>query len=450
MPVNNTRQIKLPYTPRYPDIHKALETHRHNCLVWHRRSGKSVTCCLHLIKSAMMSESPFALYAYIAPYKVMARSIIWQYMLYYTGVIPGRKISESRLSIKLPSRNGMAEVRVFGGDQPDTLRGLGLSGCVLDEFEDIKPSLMTDVVRPALSDHRGWDVIVGTPKGAGNYHAVYLDYKEKMEAGELDYFVNVKTVNDTTALSEDEVQQLRSLMGEKAFQREMMVDFTVAAEEQLISLQSVFVSQSRRLDKRMYEGAPLVIGVDVARFGDDKTCICIRQGVYCEPLIQIQGESTMDIASRLVRLHQERKPDAVFIESVGVGAGVVDRLRELQVPVIAVEPGGRAIDADHHFNLRAEMWCKMRDWIEGEGILPPDEELATQLGCPNYEYAPSGALKLESKKDIRKRLKKSTDLADSLALTFAVPVLSKKELDILNSSYKTIAEGVEDYEPLAY
>lgn len=449
MPPNNIRQIKLPYTPRYPDIHKALETHRHNCLVWHRRSGKSVTCCLHLIKSALMAESPFALYAYIAPYKVMARSIIWQYMLYYTGVIPGRKISESRLSIKLPSRNGLAEIRVFGGDQPDTLRGLGLSGCVLDEFEDIKPALMTDVVRPALSDHQGWDCIVGTPKGAGNFHSLYLDYKEKMEAGNLDYFVNIKTVNDTTALDEDEVQQLRNLMGEKAFQREMMVDFSVASEEQLISLQSVFISQSRRLDKRMYEGAPLVVGVDVARFGDDKTCICLRQGIYVEPIIQIQGESTMDVVSRLTRIYQERRPDAIFVESVGVGAGVVDRLRELQIPVTAVEPGGRAIDADHNFNLRAEMWCKMRDWVEAEGILPPDEELAAQLGCPNYEYAPSGALKLESKKDIRKRLKKSTDLADSLALTFAVPVLSKKELDLLNS-YKTIAEGVEDYEPLAY
>lgn len=450
MPREPVRHIQIPYKPRYPDIHRALETHRHCCLVWHRRCGKSVTCALHLIRQALMAESPFALYAYIAPYKVMARSIIWQYMLYYTGVIPGRKISESRLSIKLPSKNGLAEVRVFGGDQPDTLRGLGLSGCVIDEFEDIKPALMTDVIRPALADHEGFDIIVGTPKGSGNFHEIFLDYKKRMEAEDPAYFVNVKTVNDTTALNEDEVQQLRNLMGDKAFQREMMCDFSVASEEQLISLASVYAAQNRRIDKRQYEGAPLLISCDVGRFGDDASVVAIRQGSYLEPLIIINNESTMDLVARLTQLYHQRKPDALFVESTGVGGGVVDRLKEVGIPVISVEFGSRPHDIDHYFNKRSECYCRMRDWIEKEACLPPDEDLATDLSAPLYEFTGAGQLKLESKKDIRKRLKRSTDRSDAVAFSFAETVFSKIELDLLNNSYKTIAEGVEDYEPLVY
>lgn len=451
MPSTPIRTVKIPYKPRFPEIHKALETHRYCCLVFHRRAGKTVLTLNHLIKCALISEDPFALYGFLAPLKVQARSIAWEYLKYYTGTIPGRIASESHLSVKVPSHNGMAQIRLYGGDNPEALRGQGFSGIVIDEVSDIKPNLLDSIITPALSDKHGFLVLIGTPKGANHYHALYLDYKKRMEAGDPDYFACTRTVHDTCSLSEDEIQQLKNTMPTSTFERELECSFTVAAEQQLISLQSIYKAQSRRLDQRNKDdGAPLIIGVDVARYGDDNTCICIRRGAYVEPISVIETEDTMDTVRRVVQLYRERKPDGIMVESVGIGGPIIDRLRELSIPVLAVEPGGRAIDGDHFYNLRAEMWSKCRDFINKDGCIPPDEDLAQELATPLYEYAPNGTLKLESKKDIRKRIKRSTDRADSLCLTFAVPILSKKELDILNGSYKTIAEGVEDYEPLVY
>lgn len=181
---------------------------------------------------------------------------------------------------------------------------------------------------------------------------------------------------------------------------------------------------------------PLVMGVDVARFGDDQTVIAFRRGrdACTIPWKKYRGIDTMTLAAEVARLADQEKVDAIFIEGGGsVGAGVIDRLRMLHRPVIEVIPSvpvkksraGEGLGSP--YNRRAEMWLLMREWL-ATGALPDDQELESELVAVEYGYAgPHDALLLEKKEDMKKRGLSSPDSADALALTFAEPVADKSE-----------------------
>ena len=178
---------------------------------------------------------------------------------------------------------------------------------------------------------------------------------------------------------------------------------------------------------------PFVMGVDVARFGDDRTVIALRRGRDARsiPWIKLAGADTMTVAAKVAEIAQQYRPDAIFIDGGGPGGGVVDRLRQLQHSVFDVQFGGKA-DHSHigqdgaivYANKRAEMWGSMRAWLAG-GMIPDDRELLADLTGVEYGYAlreGRDAIILEKKEDMKKRGLASPDLADALALTFAYPV----------------------------
>lgn len=175
---------------------------------------------------------------------------------------------------------------------------------------------------------------------------------------------------------------------------------------------------------------PLVMGVDVARFGDDQTVIVIRRGrdAVSIPWVKMRGADTMTVAAKISQLYNEHKPDAIFVDGGGVGGGVVDRLRMLRLPVIEVQFGGAADRSTMksegdvvYANKRAEMWGTMRDWLKG-GTIPDSPELEADLCGVEYGYTLKegrDAIILEKKADMKKRGLASPDEADALALTFA-------------------------------
>jgi hypothetical protein len=172
-----------------------------------------------------------------------------------------------------------------------------------------------------------------------------------------------------------------------------------------------------------YDWAPRIIGVDVARYGDDATVILIRQGNRILEKAIYRQKSTTEVAGLVARAISVYQPSAVFVDVVGIGAGVVDQLRALGHGVIGVNAGESASEPQRFRNLRAEMWSKMRDWLRDSGCLDPhDTELAAQLMGIEYGYDASERLQLERKEDLKARGMASPDIADSLALTFARPV----------------------------
>lgn len=206
------------------------------------------------------------------------------------------------------------------------------------------------------------------------------------------------------------------------------------------------IDAARSKDRDVHVGLydAFIMGVDVARFGDDKSVIRFRRGRDARSIqpIKYRGMDTQTLALRVVELYMVHKPDAIFVDGGGVGAGVVDRLRELRCPVIEVQFGGRADrsmvgqdDAFIYANKRAEMYGVLREWMKG-GMIDDDPELVADLTGVQYGFAQREgreAVILEKKDDAKRRGLASPDDGDALALTFAYPVLPSDHSRTLQS-----------------
>lgn len=171
-------------------------------------------------------------------------------------------------------------------------------------------------------------------------------------------------------------------------------------------------------------GAPLVMGVDVARFGEDRSVIAFRRGRDARtiPWQVYKSIDTVQLASIVADLAGKFNPSAIFVDGNGVGGGVVDNLKAWGYRVVEVQMGSTPTDADIYYNKRVEIWGRMRDWLNTGGI-PASSELTTDLISPEYSYDPvSNRLKLEGKDHMKQRGLASPDYAEALALTFAQPV----------------------------
>lgn len=189
----------------------------------------------------------------------------------------------------------------------------------------------------------------------------------------------------------------------------------------LLGVEEITAAISRSLAELDYHDEVKILGVDVARFGDDRSVLFLRQGRASFRPRVFRNLDTMTLASEVVRCVEQNSPAAVFIDQTGIGSGVVDRCRQLGLDVIGVDFGGRALDA-HYANRRAQMWCLLAEWVRGGGCLPNVTELISELTAPTYDFDAAGKLRLESKADMKSRGLPSPDLADALALTFAAPV----------------------------
>lgn len=194
-------------------------------------------------------------------------------------------------------------------------------------------------------------------------------------------------------------------------------------------IRSDLVTRARRALIADQSAAPLVLGVDTARGGPDRTRIIDRQGRCAGYQVNEseRGDDEMALAGRLARLIERLAPDAVFMDITGgTGKGAHDRLRELGHGrvVHGVNFGAAAARDDEYANKRAEIWGELRQWLRDPGgaDLPDDDELHAHLCAPGYGFDSLSRLRLEKKEAIRQRLGFSPDGGDALALTFAEPV----------------------------
>ena len=416
-------EVVIPYTPRpiwRETIHPALSDNRFAVLVCHRRFGKTVGTVNEMIKKAVLNERKAPVYAYVAPYRNQAKRVAWEYLKYYTNPIPGRTVNESELFVELPTRHQGspgARLYIIGADHPDALRGIYLDGVILDEYANIKPELWGGVIRPALSDREGWAVFIGTPKGQNQFYEMY-QYADKSDG----WYSCIYRADESGVLPNDEIADMRAQMTEMEYRQELLCDFTASASDVVMPIDLVTDAAAREMSAEDVAGQPVVLGVDVARFGDDRTAICVRQGLFLREMRTYTELSTMDAASAVMACWTEFSPDAVFIDAGAMGAGVIDRLRQLGYSPTEVNFGGAAMEAERYANIRAEMYFKCRDWLEAGGAIGQDTDLKTELSAAEYRFTGNGRIILEGKDKIKERMGKSPDLADALALTFAHPV----------------------------
>lgn len=442
-----TVDVVLDYRPREWQRQCHAQRQRFTVLALHRRAGKTELAIMELLDKALRSQLPLPLFVYVAPFLKQAKAIAWARLkqrvepLKRQGVVD---VNEGELSMTFLGNS--AVVRLFGADNPDALRGMRLDGVVVDEVAQVAPEVWNDILQPALSDRKGWALFIGTPAGINLFSELYYDAQSKPDWHAARY-----TVYDTDALDPGEVERLRNGgMPEQSFAREYLCDFSAAGDDQVIPLADAEAAAHRTYLEREVAGAARVIGVDPARFGDDRSVIVKRHGLKVYPLLVFRGIDNMDLASRVAAEIQDWEPDAVFIDSGG-GAGVIDRLRQLGFVVMEVAFGGRPTNPALFANRRTEMWIAMRDWLIAGGSIPNDTVLKQELATPIYWFDPQGRRVLEPKEEIKKRLQggASPDIADALALTFASAVQHVSREQAMRQSIERRAR-TEGYDPLLH
>lgn len=413
-------KVTIPYRPRkiWRDVlHPAFDQHRFGVLVAHRRLGKTVGSVNAMLKKALLDEKISPRYAYVAPYRNQAKMIAWDYLKYYVSNIPGIRVNESELYIEIPTKHkGAVGAKMFiiGADKPDALRGAYWDGVILDEYAQIKPELWGEIIRPALADRKGFAWFIGTPKGQNQF---YEKYKESLSKD--DWFSFLFRATETGIIDDEELADMKDNMTDIEYRQEMLCDFTVSAFNILITIDMVETAIARKYTEAQVRGMPRILGVDVARFGDDRSVIACRQGeVLYEPKIY-KGIDNMELVARIVEEMRRYDPAAVFIDAGG-GSGVIDRLRQLgYTNIIEVAFGSKAEDPNKYINLRTEMWHKMADWIRRTGSLPDMPELKAELTVVEYGFDNADRRKLKKKEEIKRDFGMSPDIADAVALTFA-------------------------------
>tara|TARA_S200002703_G_scaffold160089_1_gene176881 strand:+ start:4723 stop:6105 length:1383 start_codon:yes stop_codon:yes gene_type:complete len=415
-------RISIPYVPRRWQYKSHTNMRRFNVLVLHRRAGKTELALMELLDRAMVFEKELGMFVYVAPQLKQAKAVAWARLkqIIKPLIVSGHiTVNEGELSIVF-KHNG-AVIRLFGADNPDALRGLRLDFGVLDEVAQMKPEVWFEVIRPALADRLGGALFIGTVKGVDLFSQIYHQGLERMADG-ADWFVGLWTCYETDALSPEEIEEMRESMSEQAFAREMLCDFSAQGDDQLISLNDVHLSAARTYTAADIAAAPVVLGVDGARFGNDRSVIVRRQGLQMFEPIVMRNLDNMQLAARVSQEIEQHHPAAVFIDAAD--AGVIDRLRQLHYQITEVPFGGKASKEELYINKRTEIWFRTRDWLQAGGAIVNNLALKQELATPVYMFDAKGRFKLESKDDIRERLPDagSPDIGDGLALTFAADV----------------------------
>lgn len=213
----------------------------------------------------------------------------------------------------------------------------------------------------------------------------------------------------------------------------------------LLGPDEVQAAMNREIYEESYKDAQKRLGVDVSRFGSDRTIIFPRQGLRAFTPVEMRNARTNDIAARVMQAKSKWGSELEFIDGTGgFGGGVVDSLIQAGCSPIEVHFSGKATDS-RYYNKRAEMWFMMAEWIKRGGVLPKDSELLKELTTPTYTFQ-NGKFMLESKDQIKERLGYSCDKSDGLCLTFSLPELPSQTspLSIIQKqNYK------HDYDPFA-
>jgi len=214
------------YTPRPPqqEIHQAVKNNRNCVVVAHRRMGKTVGAINQLIHSAWKSGKKKSRFAYVAPTYSQAKRVAWDILVEHTRMYqPTINVSELRVDFAVGNCNW--RISLYGADNVDALRGIGLDGAVVDEVADINPRLYTEVLRPALAENKGFMLFIGTPKGRN----AFKDLRDKADTLP-DWKLLEFKASDTNILDVDELATIRKEIGDDKYHQEFECSFNAAIE----------------------------------------------------------------------------------------------------------------------------------------------------------------------------------------------------------------------------
>lgn len=334
------------------------------------------------------------------------------------------EIKSERLELTADPKQSFAVARTARKEQPEAFQGYHSENMlfIVDEASGVD-DIIFEVGRGAMSSPGAKTVMTGNPTRTNGY---FYNAFHSMRA-----FWSLMHVpcSRSTQCSQQYIDECKEEYGEEsnAFRVRVLGEFPVEGDNTVIPLHLVESAIGR--DVGLIPDSGEVWGLDVARFGDDRTALAKRSSNHLlEPIKWWRGKDTMQVCGAVIDEwnNTKRKPDTIFIDTIGIGAGVFDRLAELGYPVAGVNVAETPAFGERFLRLRDELWWLTREWFRSLNVrIPDDGGLLAELTLPTYSHSSSGKIKVESKDEVKKRtaktassLGKSPDLADALILTF--------------------------------
>lgn len=225
--MSGTQQIDLGYTPRplQAKLHSAMK--RFNVMVCHRRFGKTFYSVYETLDKGLRNPKKNPQYAYLAPNYGQAKRVAWDLFKEACLKIPGAKAHEQELRIDIPRPwlGDRIRIMLLGAENPGSLRGIYLDGCILDEYAEMTPDVWTQVIRPALSDRMGWGIFIGTPKGQNHFQDIY-NYAVK----DPTWHAAIYRASETNILPPSELMAAKRESPEEDYLQEYECSFTSAVK----------------------------------------------------------------------------------------------------------------------------------------------------------------------------------------------------------------------------
>jgi hypothetical protein len=326
-------------------------------------------------------------------------------------------ITNLRATLKGSNNSTFVIGRTSRKEKPEALQGIHGENTlfVIDEASGVDDAVF-QVAEGALTTPKSKVIMCGNPTRTEGYFYDAFHRNAKR-------WIRLKVSSaDSGLVSEEFLESMRENYGEDSnvYRVRVLGEFPVATEDTLFSHDQLEMAMGRERPKQD-PNTRIQWGLDVSRFGSDRTALAKRQGqVLLDPITTWRAYDTMQTAGRVVAMYEEadQKPTDLYVDAIGIGAGVADRLRELGLPAYAVNVGERASKNQLYNRLRDELYFRAKGWIEGGGCLPEDLALVHELSILHYDYLSNGKMKVEEKAQIKKRLQASPDLADAFVLTF--------------------------------
>ncbi|CAB4200450.1 hypothetical protein UFOVP1339_45 [uncultured Caudovirales phage] len=325
------------------------------------------------------------------------------------------EVFADHIVLRSAPESSFMSARTSSSDKPEALAGIHSANVLLicDEASAIAEAVYEAAVG-SMSGFNACTVLISNPtRNSGLFFKTHHNLKTNWKT------FHVSCLNNRL-VHPDFIKQIVDTYGEESNQYRVRVlgDFATKEDDVLITADLVDAAMDR--DIVLNPGEDLVYGLDVARFGSDRSALLKRRGNVVTEITSWHGNDLMETTGRVAAEANIDHPSEIMVDSIGVGAGVADRLRELGFNVRDVNVSETAAMNPQAFKLRDELWLTTKDWLNTRAVkLPKNDQLRQELCTPTYNFASNGSIKVESKAEMKKRGLRSPDIADALCLTFA-------------------------------
>lgn len=360
-----------------------------------------------------------------APSAPQLNDVLWaELALWYRrlpeGIRDQFELKADRFELKSAPKESFAVARTASKHTPEALQGFHSDNLlfVMDEASGI-PDIVFEVASGALSTPNAKQFMAANPtRTSGYFYDSHHKNREKWQTIRV-------PCSASSRVSPNYAQDIADSYGKDGniYRVRVLGEFPTSEDDVVIPLEWCEEAKVRDIDP--VASASVVWGLDVARFGDDSSALCKRKGnVMIGKSMTWRGKDTMQLAGIIANEYHStwspNKPEAINVDLIGIGAGVVDRLRELGLPVKGINVAESPAIGDRYNRLRDELWWKARDWFKDRDVkLLDDDHLIGELTSIKYGFTSAGKIKVESKEEMKKRGLRSPDRADAWCLTFA-------------------------------